>query len=208
MIKDLVWRRLLQMIPVAIGVTFIAFGILNLLPGGTAATILGGSATPTAIAQLNKTLGLNHPLIIRYWNWIWAALHGHLGASLQTQQAVSSVIASRAPVTAELGFMAILFALLLAVPLATLSARKPNGILDRIFTFVSLMSISVPPFVLGLGLIIVFSLKLRWFTTTGFAPMSAGVWQNIRSLILPAISLGVWKKGSRKACAMRRESTE
>jgi peptide/nickel transport system permease protein len=180
------------MIPVAIGVTFIAFGILNLLPGGTAATILGGNATPRAIAQLNKTLGLNHPFIVRYWDWIWAALHGNLGSSLQTQQAVSSVIASRAPVTAELGFMAILFALVLAVPLATLSAHKPNGIFDRIFTFVSLMSISVPPFVLGLGLIIIFSLKLRWFSTLGYVPMSAGLWENVRSLILPAISLGVF----------------
>ena len=192
MVFDLIWRRLLQMIPVAIGVTFIAFGILNLLPGGTAATILGGSATPQAIAQLNKTLGLNHPLFVRYWNWVWAALHGHLGSSLFTQQSVASVISSRAPVTAELGLMAILFALVLAIPIATLSARKPNGIFDRIFTFLSLMSISVPPFVLGLGLIIEFSLRLRWFSTTGFAPLSSGLWHNVKSMILPAISLGVF----------------
>jgi peptide/nickel transport system permease protein len=191
-IFDLIWRRLFQIIPVAIGVTFIAFGILNLLPGGTAATILGGNATPQAIAQLDKTLGLNHPLVVRYWNWIWAALHGHLGSSLVTQQSVSSIISTRAPVTAELGLMAIIFAMVLALPIATLSAKKSGGMFDRVFTFISLMSISIPPFVVGLGLIIIFALKLRWFSTTGFSPVSAGVGSNIKSLIMPAISLGLF----------------
>lgn len=192
MIKDLIWRRLLQMIPVAIGVTLIAFGILNLLPGGTSATILGGNATPQAIAQLNRTLGLNRPFFDRYVTWIWAALHGHLGASLVSQEAVSTVISTRAPVTAELGLIAIVVALLLAVPLATLSTKYQGRLFDRFFTFISLMSISTPPFVLALGLIIVFSLKLRWFNTTGFVPIGQGLWENVRSLLLPATSLGIF----------------
>lgn len=192
MIKDLVWRRLLQMIPVAMGVTFIAFGILNLLPGGTAATILGTNATPTAIAQMNKALGLDRPFLDRYWSWLWSALHGHLGSSLVSHQAVSNVISTRAPVTAELGLIAIVLALVLAIPIATLSTKYQGRLFDRVFTFFSLMSISTPPFVLALGLIVVFSLQLGWFKTTGFVPMSQGLWENLRSLVLPSVSLGVF----------------
>ena len=78
------------------------------------------------------------------------------------------------------------------MPLATLSAKKSNGLFGSVLhVHLWLMSISIPPFVVGLGLIIIFSLKLRWFSTTGFAPMSSGVWLNFKSLILPAVSLGL-----------------
>jgi len=190
MVFGLVWRRLLQLVPVVFGVTLITFGILNLLPGGTASVILGSAATPQSIAQLNKQLNLDYPFWIRYWHWLYAALfHFNLGKSYLSNQAISNLIATRAPVTAELGLFALVIALVLVLPIAILSARRPGGLIDRIFTFASLASISVPLFVLGLALLLVFAQQLNWFPTSGFEPVSAGLLPNLRSLVLPAITL-------------------
>jgi peptide/nickel transport system permease protein len=173
-------------------VTFVAFGVLNFLPGGTADAILGPSATPQAIAILNKQLGLNQPILVRYGKWLWEAVHGQLGTSLVSHQTVASMIATRAPVSAELGVMAIIEAVCLAVPIAILCARRPNGLLDKTTTFISLMGISVPGFGIALLLILVFALKLQLVETAGFVSISQGLIPNLKSLLLPSISLSVF----------------
>ena len=172
--------------------TFVAFGVLNFLPGGTADAILGPGATPQAIAIINKQLGLNQPILVRYGKWLWEAIHGQLGTSLVSHQTVGSMIVSRAPVSAELGVMAILEAVCLAVPIAILCARRPNGLLDKAITFISLMGISVPGFGVALLLILVFALKLQLVQTAGFVSISQGIIPNLKSLLLPSISLSVF----------------
>ena len=137
----LIVRRFLQLIPILLGITIIAFMILNILPGNVAYAILGDTATPQSVAILTKQLGLNHPVVVRYWQWFDAALHGNLGTSLLSHQSVTSIIAQRAPVSFELGLIAILLALAFAIPSAILAARRPGGIADRVTTTISMVAI-------------------------------------------------------------------
>jgi peptide/nickel transport system permease protein len=187
----LIVRRLVQLIPIIFGVTVIGFVILNVLPGNVVYAILGAQATSQSIAVLNKQLGLNHSLIDRYWQWLDAAVHGNLGHSLLSNQAVTTIIGQRAPVSFELGLFAIVLALAFAIPCATLAARRPGGVFDRVTTLISVISISVPNFVIALLLILVFAVKVHLLNAVGFTPLSDGFWPNIKSLILPAISVAI-----------------
>jgi peptide/nickel transport system permease protein len=188
----LIGRRVLQLVPIVFGVTVVSFLVLNLLPGNVAFAILGSTATPQSIAVVTKQLGLNHPLYVRYWHWLIGALHGNLGTSLLSGQSVTSIISQRAPVSLELGLLAIILALIVAVPLAVLSARRPGGIIDRLTTVFAMLAISMPGFVLALLLILVFAVRLHLVNPVGFTPLSEGLWPNLKSLILPAISLAVF----------------
>jgi peptide/nickel transport system permease protein len=187
----LIVRRIVQLIPIIFGVTVIGFVILNVLPGNVVYAILGAQATSQSIAVLNKQLGLNHSLIDRYWQWLDAAVHGNLGHSLLSNQAVTTIIGQRAPVSFELGLFAIVLALAFAIPCATLAARRPGGVFDRVTTLISVISISVPNFVIALLLILVFAVKVHLLNAVGFTPLSDGFWPNIKSLILPAISVAI-----------------
>ena len=187
----LVVRRLVQLIPIIFGVTIIGFVILNVLPGNVVFAILGAQATNQSIAILDKQLGLNHSLIDRYWQWLDGAFHGNLGHSLLSNQSVTTIIGQRAPVSFELGLFAIVLALAFAIPCATLAARRPGGIFDRVSTIISVISISVPNFVIALLLILVFAVKIHLLNAVGFTPLSAGFWPNIKSLILPAVSVAI-----------------
>jgi peptide/nickel transport system permease protein len=186
----LVVRRLLTAIPVIWGVTFLAFTVLNLLPGDAAQALLGADATPAEVAALSSQLHLNEPFFTRYGNWLGAALTGHLGSSLGSGQPVTTILAQRLPVTFELIGYAFVISLLIAVPVATLGARKPGGIFDSISTFIALIGLSIAPYVLALLLILLFAVKLSWFPALGWTPVSGGLGANLRSLTLPALSLG------------------
>jgi peptide/nickel transport system permease protein len=182
-------RRILQTIPILFLVTFLVFLLLNILPGGTVDALLGENATPRLVKALTIRLGLNHPLFTRYFDWLRLALHGNFGTSLTNNIPVAHTIAQRLPVSAEIGGLAFFFSLLMAVPVAVLAAKKPHGVLDRLNIFVSMVGISLPPFVTALLLIIVFALKLHWSPALGFTPISDGLWSNLHTVALPAISI-------------------
>lgn len=182
-------KRVLQLIPVLLGVSFITFAILNLLPGNAALAILGQNATRQGVVQLEKQLELNHPFFVRYGDWLWSLLHGNLGHSLQTDQSVASIVGERAPVTIELIVMAILIALLLAIPVAIAAASKTGGLVDRGSALLSMIGLSVPNFIVGLVLILVVAVKVKLFPATGFTPMSSGLLANLTTMFLPALSL-------------------
>jgi len=188
-IFPIVGRRFLQFLPVVIGVTFITFLLLNLLPGDTAVAILGTSATPASIALLRRQLGLNEPLLVRYWHWLTHALSGNLGHSLITQQPVTTVLAQRVPVTLELLILAFLIALVFAVPVAVLAARQPKGIIDRLSATAAMFGLAIPNFVLGLVLILLFAQHFHFFPATGFSALGSGLGPNLRSLLLPALTI-------------------
>lgn len=185
----LIARRVLQMIPILFGVTALTFIILNVLPGNVVYAILGGQATTSSIKNLTDQLGLNHPLADRYWLWLDGALHGNLGHSLLSSQSVSSIILQRAPVSLELAILAILIALVVAIPFALLSASRPGGVADRIATAISMVAISMPSFVLALLLILVFAVKVHLVQPIGFTPISQGLWSNLHTMILPALTV-------------------
>jgi peptide/nickel transport system permease protein len=181
--------RLLQAVPVLIGTSLIAFGLLNVLPGSTAIAILGADATEQSIATLNQQLGLDKPLAVRYLDWLGGALHGDLGSSFITQQSVLSTVAARVPVSLELVVGALLVAVVTAVPAALASVRWRNGPVDRAFGLLSVLGLSVPNFIVALVLILVLAVKLPVFPSTGFVPLSQSVSGNIDSMALPVISL-------------------
>lgn len=182
-------RRLLQAIPVLIGASLIAFGLLNVLPGSTAIAILGADATQQSIDTVNQQLGLNRPLGIRYLDWLGGALHGNLGTSFITQESVLGTVLARVPVSLELVVGALLVALVTAIPAALLSVRFRHGVVDRAFALLSVLGLSVPNFIVALVLILLLAVKAPVFPSTGFTPLSQNVTRNIETMVLPVLSL-------------------
>lgn len=166
--------------------------LVSLLPGDPAVMILGaGGVSPEAIAQLRLELGLDRPLVIRYFDWLGSALSGDLGRSPMTGQSVTDAILSRLPVTIQLGVMAIVIALVLAIPLAMVSAYFAGSRLDRSISGVGFALMSVPGFMMAIFLILIFAVGLGWFPATGWIPLSVSPSANLRSAILPAMSLAM-----------------
>jgi peptide/nickel transport system permease protein len=184
-------RRVLAAIPVLWGVTFLTYVVMNLLPGDTAQILLGANATPAEIHQLSVELHLNEPFWVRYGNWLGGVFHGSLGTSLQNGENVTTILGARLPVTAELLLYAFVVSLALAVGLAVLVARWPNGIMDRLSLVISMMGLSIAPYVLALVLIYLFAVKVQWFPAIGYTPPSVSLVENIKSLTLPATAIGL-----------------
>jgi peptide/nickel transport system permease protein len=186
---QLVGRRLLTAIPVLLGVTFLTFVVMNLIPGNPARLILGINATPGQIEQTDIKLGLNHPFWDRYWLWLDGLLHGNLGIAYSNQQSVNTDLAQHLPVTCWLLLYTLVVSLGLGVIVAVLAARRPNGIADRLSLAVSMLGLSIAPYVLALVLIYVFAVKVQWFPAISNS-LGSGPLQAIRALTLPAASIG------------------
>src|SRR5215469_16996292 len=183
-------RRLLAVIPVLLGVTFLTYVVMNLLPGDTAQVLLGANATPAQVHQLEVKLHLNEPFWVRYGGWLGGVLHGDLGTSLTSGESVTSILGQRLPVTIELLIYAFVGSVVLAVLLAVLAARRPNGLADRFSVVISMTGLSVAPYVLAVVLVYVFAVRLQWFPAIGYTSLTASPLENIRSLTLPAIAIG------------------
>jgi peptide/nickel transport system permease protein len=183
-------NRVLAAIFVLWGVTFLTYVVMNLLPGDTAQLLLGANATPAEIHQLTIQLHLNEPFWVRYGIWLGGVLHGNLGTSLTNGENVTTILGARLPVTVELLLYAFVVSIMLAVALAVLAARKPNGIADRFSMVISMLGLSVAPYVLALVLVYVFAVKIQWFPAIGYTSFSASPVENIKSLTLPAAAIG------------------
>jgi peptide/nickel transport system permease protein len=179
------------MLPVALLVSFVTFMLIHLVPGDPARVLLGEEATPQSVAALRQQLGLDRPLGVQYGLWLWQAIHGNLGESIQLQQPVIQAIWQRLPVTIELGVASLIFSVALAVPLGVMAATNPNGRLDWLVNVTSLLGTAIPSFVLGLLLILVFAVFIRIFPPGGYVPFSEDPLGNLRDLVLPAVALGV-----------------
>jgi len=180
-------KRLLMLIPVIIGVTFIVFFILNLSPGDPAAIILGDQASAEALAMKREELGLNDPLLIRYGRYLVKMLHGDLGTSYKNSLSVWDQVISRFPNTAMLAVAAILVALAIGIPVGIIPAKNQYSALDNISMVTALIGVSMPSFWMGLLLVIVFALNLGWLPSQG---MGQGLVPLLKSLVLPAVTLG------------------
>lgn len=183
-------RRILFIIPVALLVSFMTFMIIHIVPGDPARLLLGEFATPQSLAALRQQLGLDKPLIEQFGLWLWQLFHGNLGQSIQLQQPVLDAITQRLPVTVELGLSALIFSLLIAFPLGIYSATHRNSGLDWLMNVLILLSTAIPSFVLGLVLIFIFAVTLRFFPAGGYVPFNQDPLNNIRDLILPMVALG------------------
>jgi peptide/nickel transport system permease protein len=180
-------RRLLAAIPVLIGVTLLTFAVMSVLPNTTAQAILGLNASPAAVAALNHSLGLDQPFWARYWHWLDNVLHGNLGTSIQGQS-VNHELAVHVPTTLVLLLYALVVSVVLAIIVAALAARRPNGVADRLSLAVSMLGLSIAPYAFAFLLIIVFAVKLEWFPVLS-GPVT-GPASFFRNLTLPACAIG------------------
>jgi peptide/nickel transport system permease protein len=184
-------RRLVSVIPVLFVVATVLFLIIHLSPGDPAEVMLGNEASEQSVATLRHQLGLDQPLPVQLVNWYGRVLRLDLGRSIYSDKPVVEQIARNWQPTFLLTLLAVVFAVLVGVPLGVLAATHQSSFLDKIFMMVATMGISVPSFWLGLNLIVVFSLIFPLLPSQGFVPPSQGVWAALRHLILPAAALGL-----------------
>lgn len=172
------------------GVTLVTFVVVNVLPGDAATQLLGADASPQQVAELRSRLGLDEPFLERYVTWLGDVVTGDLGRSYASDQSVPSILAERLPVTFELIAFAFLISVGFTVPVALMAARRPNGVVDRLSMMVSMVGLSVANYILALVLVYVFAVELSVLPAIGFVTPAESITGNIRSLILPAVSIG------------------
>lgn len=188
-IARLAAKRVLVAIPIVLGVSILAFWVLNLIPGNAAQQLLGVGATPQQVRALERQLDLDKPAVQRYLTWLGHALSGDLGTSPVSGQTVSEQLGGRLPVTAELVILAFAVSLVASIAVALCAARKPNGIVDRISMLISVTGLSIANYVLALLLVLVFAVRLRMLPAIGFVPLGDSVTGNLRSMVLPVVSM-------------------
>jgi len=184
--------RLLHTIPVLLGVSVVAFFVLRLAPGDPVLLMTGGDASPEEMERLRHQLGLDQPLFIQYLAWMREVLGGNLGTSLYTSQPVLDEILKRFPNTLILTVAAIVMAIIFGMPLGILAATRRGTSFDSSSMVVSVMGWSMPNFWLGLMLIVVFGVWLRWLPTGGMydiMAMERSFWDLLSHLILPTLTL-------------------
>jgi len=177
-------RRLLQMIPITLGILTLVFSLIHLIPGDPAAAVAGEGARPEDIAQVRKELGLDQPLWKQYVTYLGNVAHGDLGRSFRTNEKVSKEILARYPATIELAFGAMIVALLVAFPLGIISAIYRNSWIDNVARFFALIGVSMPSFWFGPLLIIAFAINHPWFPVSGRE-------EGLKSIVLPSVTMGL-----------------
>ncbi|GEB35529.1 MULTISPECIES: nickel ABC transporter permease [Brevibacillus] len=175
-------RRLLQMIPVLLGVILVVFLIMQMVPGDPAVLLAGEGASAETIAKIRTQLGLDQPVMVQYFHYVTDVMTGDLGTSLRSNLPVFDEIMARLPATIELAIASIFVTVVLGMVAGIISATKQYSAADITIMIVALLGVSLPSFWLGLSLIYYFSVKLQWFPVAGW-----GTWKH---MVLPAITLG------------------
>lgn len=175
-------RRVLFLIPVLLGVAFCVFTLLYLTPGDPARMVLGDLATEDAVQEFRNREGLNDPFLVQFGNYVWKAVtKGDIGRSYITKRSVAQEVLAVFPATLKLSALAMLIAILVGLPCGILSAIKQYSLFDTVTMIFAMIGLSMPVFWLGLLLILLFSVHLRWLPSSGFGTFKA--------MILPAVSL-------------------
>jgi peptide/nickel transport system permease protein len=185
---SLIGRRLIQLIPVAFGVTLVAFLLIHLIPGNPARTVLGIHATPAKVAALDKYYGLDKSLPAQYLLFLHRLIHGDLGQSLFYGVSARTLILDRLPATLWLISYAAVLVIIMSVPLAMIAASKKNGARDHVVRTIPLVGLGLPPFWIGIILVEVFALRIHAFPVDGYGSGFAG---HLRSMFLPALTVAI-----------------
>lgn len=183
-------RRVLLAVPVMLVVAAGVFLLLYLTPGDPVSVILGPDASPQRVDELRQQLGLDQPVAVQVTRWFGRLLHGDLGQSIYLNRPVVQTILERTEPTLMLTLLATLFAILVGLPIGIVSATRAGSWADLGAMLVALGGISMPSFWVGLNLIFVFAVMLGVLPVAGYQPLSAGLWGNLRYLMLPAVTLG------------------
>lgn len=185
-------RRLFQTIPVLFVASILVFLIIYLIPGDPATISLGPNATPDQIAAVRAKMGLDQPLVVQYVNWLGRVLRGDLGESFRNRFPVADLIWRKLPATIELTIAAILVAMLIAFPVGMLSAFYRGRWLERLLDLFTGLAYATPTFWVGILLILIFGIQLRWLPASGYISITEDPVQGIRCLIMPAFTLGLY----------------
>jgi len=185
-VLEFIARRLLGTIPVILGIVFIAFLVLYIIPGNPARTLAGPRASPETIERIAREMGLDKPLHEKLWGYLKKLMRGDLGSSIVSDKPVFESIIQKFPYTLKLSFLALFFSILMGLFAGILGAVNRGSLIDRLCTVFSVAGISIPIFLSGLVLLYIFAGKFRWFPTSAF-----GAKGSIMPMILPAFTLGI-----------------
>jgi peptide/nickel transport system permease protein len=180
-------RRLIQSALILLGVSFITFVLLYVLPADPVRQIAGRSATAETVASIRQQLGLDQPFIVQYGDYLWNLINGNLGRSYLQKTEVTDLILSRLPATLQLLVAAIICGLLIGLPLGIIAALNRGKLLDNALMLTSFMTVSAPQFVVALLLLFIFAVTLGWFPIGGYGTFS--------HIVLPALTLGILGSG-------------
>ena len=188
--RQYLFRRAISSSVVFVTSVVIVFLSIRILPGDPVLARLGAATevTPEALKALREDAGLDRPLLAQLFSWSSHAIRGDLGVSYFSQFSVSELVAQRIPVTLELTFFIILLACIFALILAPLSILKPGGRIDRIIGYLTSVGLSIPGFVVGIVLILIFSLTLQWLPSIGYVPITEDLGKNLQLLIMPSVT--------------------
>ncbi len=201
-------QRLIQMVPVLLGVSLIVFILVRMIPGDPAQILLGQAASPERVAAIKRQLGLDKPIPVQYALYLKGAAQGNLGDSIVTGRSVTEELRERLPATVELTLFAMLVAVIIGIPVGVIAAFKQYSVMDRITSVLALTGVSMPIFWLAMILIVFFGVKLRWFPFPGridvpvedktglilVDSLITGNWaafkDGLMHLVMPAVALG------------------
>lgn len=188
-------QRLIALVPVMVVVATVGFLIVHLAPGDPAVVMLGPDASAERVEELRRDLGLEESLPVQLFRWYYRVLRGDLGRSLFEGDPVTRVIGSRLEPTLLLTTAGVALAVAIGVPAGVISAVRRNTLIDQVLMGVSLLGVSMPSFWLGLNLILLFSLSLGLLPVSGYVPINESWFDALRSIILPALTLGIGGSG-------------
>lgn len=184
-------QRLLATIPVLIGTSLLTFLLIRLVPGDPVQIMLGPEVEGNAREEITRLYGLDRPWAVQYIEWAGNVLHGDLGTSIRSRLPVSESIWERMPATLELAFLALAIGLSIGITFAIVASQHRGRLADGISSLFVLVGISMPGFWLATLLVLIFALYLRWLPSIGYVPIFENPLENLRVMILPAVSLGV-----------------
>ncbi|WP_342643094.1 ABC transporter permease [Rhodoligotrophos ferricapiens] len=187
-------RRLLLMVPNIILLTFILFAAVTNFLGSPAAIMLGQEASPEAVAALNEQYGFNRPVLVQYFDWMANALQGDFGRSYANRTSVADAVLPAIPVTLELAFWSIVVAVVATALINSIPVLR--RLIGTLVSGLSIVGITVPNFMIGISLIYLLSVQMRWLPTTGWVPWSEGVVPHLTHMIMPVLTLSAFYFGS------------
>ena len=190
-------KRLVSAIPVLLGITIIVFLIMSLIPGDPATAILGSYATPENVEKLNRDLGLDKPMVQRYVIWLGNMLQGDFGRSFSLNRPVIDEVLERFNATLVLAGTSFVLCAILGILAGVVSAARQYGLADKAITFTVLIGISVPSFFLGMMMILLFAVNLKWLPVSGMFAIYGGgdLLDLVRHLIMPSLALSAVATG-------------
>ena len=186
-------KKVLSMVLTLFGVSLCVFLAFSLIPGDPVTRMFGTEATPELIAQYREKMGLNAPLLVRYFRWFIAFLHGDMGVSYSYKTPVAGMLVEKIPITLTLAIMSFIIMVIISIPLGIYTAKYENGIIDHVISVLNQIIMAIPPFFSGILLTFVFGVVLKRFQPGGYVSYTKDVKGFIMYLILPAFAIALPK---------------